>query len=145
MSSAYITYFPPWTSLKTYDKIGLWDAKLSWKWERSWHFLLFLHQQRCKILFQTSKVWNGKGFCSFFMLKYIFPDFLSGCMSVASSAVLSDHRHWQFFLQVNEHPQEHVHILPDCSLLLLARTIFQATWWCWILQVQHILCSRIQS
>lgn len=87
----------------------------------------------------------GKEFCFFFMVKYNFINLLSGCMSPACSAVISDHRCQEFFLQVKKHPQEHVHILPDCSLLLLTRTILEATWWCWILQVQHILCSRTQS
>lgn len=79
------TSFPPWTSLETYDKILLWDAKLTWKWERNWHSLLFLHQQRYKVLFQTSS------FYSFFMPKSSFTHLLSGCISAACSAVLSDH------------------------------------------------------
>lgn len=54
------TYFLPWT-LETYDKILLWDAKPSWKWERSWHSLLFLHNKGIRSHSKPLNFGNGKG------------------------------------------------------------------------------------
>lgn len=79
--------------------------------------------RRCKIPFQTS------GFCSFSMPKYSSTHLLSGCISASRSAELWDHGHLQRFLQAREHPQKHVSMLPDCSLVSLTKTVSEATWW----------------